>query len=204
MRIEPLEPPVFSLTPFEPVLAPKRPVGRPRKIPLEDNKPGPMAIDQQKRKKENDSPGEERAKIKRPVGRPRMNLAAIKNDESEPTPPNASASTGGSSNDAPTGKPPKASSTGGSSTVLPKKTIIKAPTIKGRNSPAQLAPSVIGLQRLVEAFMEAKAQDVLHYKDLSSYMILYDEYKKLAGKKELKQAKMDELRSLYKKVIYKR
>ena len=52
--------------------------------------------------------------------------------------------------------------------------------------------------------MEAKAQDVLHYKDLSSYMILYDEYKQLAGKKELKQEKLDELRALYKKVIYKR
>jgi hypothetical protein len=236
MIIEPLQPPIFSLTPFEPVLA-KRPVGRPRKIPLEDNKPGPMALEPQKRKKENDSPGKEQTKAKKKEEREqeinRKYLAAIKNEESDPTQPKAStggssndapttgkppkqssSSTGGSSNDAPksTGKPPKqASSTGGSSTANPKNTVVKNQTIKGRNTTAitkqtasQLSPSVIGIQRLVEAFKEAKNTNILSPTDISAYMILYDDYKGAAGQKAIKQGKLDELRALYKRVLYKK
>jgi hypothetical protein len=220
MRIEPLAPPIFSLTPFEPVLAPKRPVGRPRKIPLEDNKPGPMALEPQKRKKENDSPGKEQTKTKKKEEREqeinRKYLAAIKNEESEPTPPKPptppKASTGGSSNDAPpTGKPPKQASTGGSSSANPKNTVVKSQTIKGRNANnitkqtiSQLSPSVIGIQRLVEAFKEAKNTNILSPTDLSAYMILYDDYKGAAGQKAIKQGKLDELRALYKRVLYKK
>jgi hypothetical protein len=228
MRIEPLappifsltpfEPPVFALTPFEPVLPPKNPVGRPRKIrnPIEDNEPGPMAIEPQKRKKEPNSPGKEKTKAKKKEEREQeinsKYLTAIKNEESDPTQPKAS--TGGSSNDAPktTGKPPKpASSTGGSSTANPKNTVVKNQTIKGRNTTAitkqtasQLAPSVIGIQRLVEAFKEAKNTNVLSPTDISAYMILYDDYKGSAGKKAVKQEKLDELRALYKRVLYKK
>ena len=95
MRIEPLappifsltpfEPPVFALTPFEPVLPPKNPVGRPRKIrePIEDNKPGPMALEPQKRKKEPNSPGKEKTKATKKIEREqeinRKYLASIKN-----------------------------------------------------------------------------------------------------------------------------
>ena len=138
---------------LEPVLSPKRPVGRPRKIrePIEDNKPGPMSIEPQKRKKEPNSPGKEKTKVTKKIQREqeinRKYLAAIKNEESDPTQPKestggssndapttgkppkqSSSSTGGSSNDAPktTGKPPKpASSTGGSSTANPKNTVVK-------------------------------------------------------------------------------
>ena len=53
------------LTQLEPALATPRPVGRPRKNPTSDNKPGPMSIEPQKRKTEIDSPGKERAKEKK-------------------------------------------------------------------------------------------------------------------------------------------
>ena len=123
-----------------------------------------MSIEPQKRKTEIDSPGKERAKAKRTQKREqemnRIYLEALKNDESEKTQqPPASASTGGSSTDVPKTTPPKASSTGGTAT-LPKKTIIKTSTITKQTS-AQLSPSVIGIQRLREAFLEAKNKNIL-------------------------------------------
>ena len=217
MRIEPLappifsltpfQPPVFALTPFEPVLPQKNPVGRPRKIrePIEDNQPGPMSLEPQKRKKEPNSPGKEKTKeTKKEEREQEINskyLTAIKNEESEPTQPKAS--TGGSSNGAPKtkGNPSKASSTGGSSNDIPK--IIK-PNLFNKQTGSQLAPSVIGIQRLVEAFKEAKNTKVLSPTDISAYMILYDDYKGAAGKKAVKQEKLDELRALYKRVLYKK
>ena len=63
------------------------------------------------------------------------------------------ASTGGSSSD-PVLKKQK-QSTAGSSTDMPKQTIIKTAAITKQTLP-QLAPSVIGIQRLREAFLEAK------------------------------------------------
>jgi len=227
MRIEPLappifsltpfEPPVFALTPFEPVLPPKNPVGRPRKIrePIEDNKPGPMALEPQKRKKEPNSPGKEKTKATKKEEREqeinRKHLAAIENEESNPTPPKppkqpkpASSTGGSSSTDAPKTKPTKASSTGGSSsTAIPKNTVIKTSTIT-KQTASQLTPSVIGIQRLVEAFKEAKNTNSLSPTDISAYMILYDDYKGAAGKKAVKQEKLDELRALYKRVLYKK
>ena len=133
-----------------------------------------MALKPQKRKTQTDSPGKERTKTKKTEQREqemnRIYLEALKNDEPEKTPPQpASSSTGGSSTDVPKGKPPKASSTGGSSTggsstALPKKTIIKASTIIKQTS-SQLSPSVIGIQRLREAFLEAKNKNITPARD---------------------------------------
>jgi hypothetical protein len=196
----PFEPPVFALTPFEPVLIPRNPVGRPRKIRelIDYNQPEPMALEPQKRKKEPGSPEKEKTKAKKKEeSEPETNLTAIKNEESLPK-----ASTGGSSTDAPNTKvkPPKPSSTGGSSTAIP---IIKT-NLFNKNTASQLAPSVIGIQRLVEAFKEAKNTKKLSPTDISAYMILYDDYKGAAGKKAVKQEKLDELRALYKRVLYKK
>ncbi len=58
MQLEPMAQPI--LTQLEPSLATPRPVGRPRKKITEDNKPGPMSLEPQKRKTETDSPGKER------------------------------------------------------------------------------------------------------------------------------------------------
>ena len=167
-----------------------------------------MCLEPQKRKTETDSPGKERTKAKRTEKREqemnRIYLEALQNDESEKTPPQpASSSTGGSSTDVPKGKPPKASSTGGSSTALPKKTIMKASTII-KQTTSQLSPSVIGIQRLREAFLEAKNKNILSPKDISSYMKLYDDWKGAVGNKQVKKDKIDELRVLYKKVLYKK
>ena len=63
MQLEPMAQPI--LTQLEPSLATPRPVGRPRRKITEDNKPGPMSIEPQKRKTEIDSPGKERAKAKK-------------------------------------------------------------------------------------------------------------------------------------------
>jgi hypothetical protein len=221
MRIEPLappifsltpfQPPVFALTPFEPVLTQKNPVGRPRKIrePIEDNQPGPMSLEPQKRKKEPNSPGKQKTKeTKKEEREQEINSkypTAIKNEESDPNQPKAS--TGGSSNDATkkTGKQPKPASTGGSSTALPKKTIVKTSPMTQQNSNSkQLSPSTIGIQKLREEFMEAKQKDLLNPKDISSFLTLLDDYKKAAGKKDIKQGKLDELRALYKKSVYKK
>ena len=67
----------------------------------------------------------------------------------------------------------------------------------------QLSPSTIGIQKLREEFMEAKQKDLLNPKDISSFLTLLDDYKKAAGKKDIKQGKLDELRALYKKSVYK-
>jgi hypothetical protein len=158
MQLEQIAQPV--LTQLEPTLT--RPVGRPRKTPTTDNKPGPMSIEPQKRKTELGSPGKDRAQAKKKEKREqemtRNYLEAIKNEglnEPEKTPPQpASSSTGGSSTDIPKNKPQKSSSTGGS-TNMPKKTIIKTSTIT-KQTAQQLSPSVIGIQRLREAFLEAK------------------------------------------------
>ena len=75
------------------MLPQKNPVGRPRKIrePIEDNQPGPMSLEPQKRKKEPNSPGKEKTKVTKKIKREqeinRKYLESIKNEESEPTPP---------------------------------------------------------------------------------------------------------------------
>jgi hypothetical protein len=86
---------------------------------------------------------------------------------------------------------------------MPKKTIIKTAAITKQTLP-QLAPSVIGIQRLREAFLEAKNKNTLSPQDISSYMKLYDGWKEAVGNQQVKKQKIDELRSLYKKVLYKK
>ena len=145
-----------------------------------------MSLEPQKRKTETDSPGKERTKTKRTQQREqemnRIYLEALKNDESEKTQQQpASSSTGGSSTDVPK--------------TTPQKTIIKTSTITKQTS-AQLPPSVIGIQRLREAFLEAKNKNILSPNDISSYMKLYDDWKGAVGNKQVKKDKIDELRVL--------
>jgi hypothetical protein len=82
-----LEPKRQSATQLEP----KRQAGRPRKTSTTDDKPVPMSIDQQPKRKpsELDSPGKERAKAKKREKREqeinRKYLEALKNEEPEKT-----------------------------------------------------------------------------------------------------------------------
>ena len=66
---------------------------------------------------------------------------------------------------------------------MPKKTIIKTSTIT-KQTAQQLSPSVIGIQGLREAFLEAKNKNTLSPQDISSYMKLYDGWKEAVGNKK--------------------
>ena len=84
---------------------------------------------------------------------------------------------------------------------MPKKTIIKTSSIT-KQTLQQLAPSVIGIQRLREAFLEADNKNTLSPQDESSYNKLYDGWKEAVGNQQVKKQKIDELRSSYNKVLY--
>ena len=84
---------------------------------------------------------------------------------------------------------------------MPKKTTIITASIT-KQTYQQLAPSVIGIQRLRGAFLEARNKNTLSPQDISSYMKLYDGWKEAVGNQQVKKEKIDELRSLYKQVVY--
>ena len=68
----------------------------------------------------------------------------------------------------------------------------------------QLAPSVIGIQQVREELEQAKNAGKLNTEDKSAYMILYDEWKAAKGNKQVKKEKLNGLREIYKRAVYKK
>jgi hypothetical protein len=102
---------------------------------------------------------------------------------------------------------PKGSSKGATKdSAPPVPSYVKLTGIKSPAQPAtsMIAPSKIGIQKLREIFEEAKNKKKLSTSDTSQYMILYDEWREAKGDKQLKKAKLDALKALYKTVLYKK
>ena len=70
--------------------------------------------------------------------------------------------------------------------------------------PKQIAPSQIGIQKVREELEQAKIAGKLDTQDTSAYMILYDEWKNAKGNQKVKKEKLNALREIYKRVIYKK
>ena len=86
---------------------------------------------------------------------------------------------------------------------VPAKTIpVKQPGLKQKNK--QLTPSVIGIQKVREEFLEARNRGKLSNEDYSEYLKLYDSWTSAKGNKQAKKEKLEGLRALYKKSIYRK
>ena len=68
----------------------------------------------------------------------------------------------------------------------------------------QIAPSQIGIQKVREELEQAKNAGKLNTEDKSAYMILYDEWKAAKGNKQVKKEKLNGLREIYKRAVYKK
>ena len=174
--------------PPETELEPKGKVGRPRKTQQIDAPPAPMLVDREPKRKtsgDEETPGKARAKSKRKAKNEKeqirnylqsLRMDALNAPEETQQQP-ASSSAAGSSKDMPKKQQQPASSSSGpassSSGPAPvnstKKPIIKTEPIT-KQKYHQLAPSIIGIQRLREAFEEAKNKNNLSTLDVSAYM----------------------------------
>ena len=104
--------------------------------------------------------------------------------------------------------PPRKTTAGRSSSPQPTQA---APATRRSRSRAQsetaaeqLAPSVIGIQKLREEMEQAKNKNKLSVADTSKYMKLYDEWKEAKGNADLKRTTLKELQALYKRTVYKK
>ena len=70
--------------------------------------------------------------------------------------------------------------------------------------PKQIAPSQIGIQKVREELEQAKIAGKLDTQDTSAYMILYDEWRDAKGNQKLKKEKLNALREIYKRTVYKK
>ena len=70
--------------------------------------------------------------------------------------------------------------------------------------PKQISPSQIGIQKVREEVEQAKLAGKLNTQDTSAYMILYDEWKAAKGNQKVKKEKLNALREIYKRVVYKK
>ena len=68
----------------------------------------------------------------------------------------------------------------------------------------QILPSQIGIQKVREELEQAKNAGKLNTQDTSAYMILYDEWKEAKGNQKVKKQKLNALREIYKRVVYKK
>ena len=68
----------------------------------------------------------------------------------------------------------------------------------------QIPPSQIGIQKVKEELEQAKLAGKLNTQDTSAYMILYDEWKEAKGNQKVKKQKLNALREIYKRVVYKK
>ena len=68
----------------------------------------------------------------------------------------------------------------------------------------QIAPSQIGIQKVREELEQAKIAGKLNTQDTSAYMILYDEWRDAKGNQKLKKEKLNALREIYKRTVYKK
>ena len=76
---------------------------------------------------------------------------------------------------------------------------------KTQQPSGMIPPSKMGIQKLREAFEDAKNKNKLTAQDISTYMILYDDWREAKGKdnQAFRNEKVAKLRELYKKAIYK-
>ena len=70
--------------------------------------------------------------------------------------------------------------------------------------PKQIAPSQIGIQKVREELEQAKNAGKLNTQDTSAYMTLYDEWKDAKGNQKVKKEKLNALREIYKRAVYKK
>ena len=68
----------------------------------------------------------------------------------------------------------------------------------------QIPPSQIGIQKVREELEQAKLAGKLNTQDTSAFMILYDEWKDAKGNQKVKKQKLNALREIYKRVVYKK
>ena len=68
----------------------------------------------------------------------------------------------------------------------------------------QVAPSVIGIQKLREELVNAKNKGNLSNEDWSEYLKLYDDFVAAKGKPQIKKEKLQGLKALYKKSVYRK
>ena len=68
----------------------------------------------------------------------------------------------------------------------------------------QIPPSQIGIQKVREELEQAKLAGKLNTQDTSAFMILYDEWKEAKGNQKVKKQKLNALREIYKRVVYKK
>ena len=68
----------------------------------------------------------------------------------------------------------------------------------------QITPSQIGIQAVREELEQAKLAGKLNTQDTSAYMTLYDEWKEAKGNQKVKKEKLNALREIYKRVVYKK
>ena len=68
----------------------------------------------------------------------------------------------------------------------------------------QIAPSVIGIQKVREELLNARNKGKLSNDDYSEYLKLYDSWVSAKGNKTAKKEKLEGLRALYKKSIYRK
>ena len=77
-------------------------------------------------------------------------------------------------------------------------------TIKKDTENRQIPPSKIGIQRLRELLEDAKNKQKLSTHDASAYTALYKEYRVAKGDPILKMVKLNGLREIYGRVLYKK
>ena len=76
-------------------------------------------------------------------------------------------------------------------------------TIK-KEKDTQIPPSQIGIQRLRELLEDAKNKKQLSTDDISAYTALFNEWKSAKGNTKIKKGKVDGLREIYGRVLYKK
>ena len=104
---------------------------------------------------------------------------------------------------APKPKPkPKSYSRSSSSTDAPSSTPLLTP--KFEKEKKMISPSVIGIQAVREALETAKVRKNLTTESISNYMKLYDEWKAAKGNKDMKKEKLQGLRQIYKRELFRK
>ena len=77
-------------------------------------------------------------------------------------------------------------------------------TIKKNTKNIQIEPKDIGIQLVRELLEDAKNKQKLSTQDASAYMALYKEYRAAKGDPILKKVKLNGLREIYGRVLYKK
>ena len=81
---------------------------------------------------------------------------------------------------------------------------LKKPIKKDTNKNKQIKPETIGIQLVRELLEDAKNKQKLSTQDASAYTALYKEYRVAKGDPILKMVKLNGLREIYGRVLYKK